>query len=183
MSQIIWRGTTWTYGNWGGKGWSAGQFTPKGEKVDRDVEAQDDLDQVFKDHDINYEDAEERWKESPQSREDRRNYWNDIIAADEQMIRDIRELRDSGALGEPPSMSSELTYQEASPAWYAAQQAQLAFETAVAAHMRLRVRPARLQDSVNVSVDLVCPCNHHLQGDAAQTSGQQHSAKRHAGSP
>ena len=50
-------------------------------------------------------------------------------------------------------------------------------------HVRLRVRPARLQDSVNVSVDLVCPCNHHLQGDAAQTSGQQHSAKRHAGSP
>ncbi len=29
---------TWTYGRWGGKGWSAGQFTPTGGKPKWEIE-------------------------------------------------------------------------------------------------------------------------------------------------
>jgi len=50
----LWKYLIPTYGNWGGPGWSSGQWCPTGE-VDWSVEAVDDLDQCFKNHDLVYQ--------------------------------------------------------------------------------------------------------------------------------
>lgn len=44
-----------TYGNWGGPGWSGGKFTDDPDNVDWDVEAIDEMDELFKRHDYAYQ--------------------------------------------------------------------------------------------------------------------------------
>ena len=55
----------WTYGNWGGKGWSMGQFNKTEATLDRNVVALDELDKVFKAHDIYLLGIQERLKSRP----------------------------------------------------------------------------------------------------------------------
>jgi hypothetical protein len=52
MANVIWKNGTWTYGNWGGKGWSAGKFSLPSEKPDESIGGVDALDRVFKAHDM-----------------------------------------------------------------------------------------------------------------------------------
>jgi Ca2+-binding RTX toxin-like protein len=106
MTQVIIRNGVWTYGNWGGGGWSGGEFTAPGERVDRKIDGLDDLDNVFKNHDIAYEDAGLRWKASSRMAQDKQNFWNDIVAADRQMTSAINGLRSTGALGNPPGIAA-----------------------------------------------------------------------------
>lgn len=56
----------WTYGNWGGRGWSGGVFTRTTDRINRAIPAlnNDPLDQAFKNHDIGYEDAMLKWNAS-----------------------------------------------------------------------------------------------------------------------
>lgn len=81
--------STWTYGNWGGGGWSAGDFTPPGGLVNRNVPHVDELDRVFKYHDIAYEDAIYAWQDSNQSHQDKMDFWDKIIEADKKMLEGI----------------------------------------------------------------------------------------------
>jgi len=47
-----------TYGNWGGPGWSAGERTLPNGKIDWSVIGVDELDEIFKKHDFNYNEAD-----------------------------------------------------------------------------------------------------------------------------
>ena len=50
------------YGNWGGPGYSAGKDCPTGQKLsdeDKNVNGIDPMDELFKKHDIAYENAED----------------------------------------------------------------------------------------------------------------------------
>ncbi|MDD5031312.1 MAG: hypothetical protein PHH58_17765, partial [Rhodoferax sp.] len=110
MGQVVFRidlqgNRTWTYGNWGGGGWSGDKFTAPGERVNQLVVALDPLDAVFKSHDIAYEDAMIRWNVSPKTVWDTHVFWQEIVIADKQMIGDIAVLRISGALGNPPGIA------------------------------------------------------------------------------
>lgn len=110
MGQVVFRidlqgNRTWTYGNWGGGGWSGDKFTAPGERVNQLVGVIDPLDAVFKKHDIAYEDAMIRWNVSPKTVWDTHVFWQDIVIADKQMIGDIAVLRLSGALGNPPGIA------------------------------------------------------------------------------
>lgn len=113
----------WTYGNWGGKGWSMGHFNETNNLLDRRVRALNDdpLDQAFKKHDIAYEDAMLKWKASPQNDANTRMFWQEIVAADEKMLGDINTLRVTGQLGNPPGIAP------ASSQYIAAAQATAAF--------------------------------------------------------
>jgi len=44
-----------TYGNWGGPGWSGGQFVSDPKKTNWDIPAVDEMDLVFKWHDYSYQ--------------------------------------------------------------------------------------------------------------------------------
>src|SRR6266496_2171695 len=70
-----------TYGNWGGEGWSGGEYIAPGQPVNRNVTGIDPLDDVFKAHDIAYEDAQ---VSSPGPA-----YRDAIIAADVQLLIDM----------------------------------------------------------------------------------------------
>jgi len=37
MTQVVFRNGTWTYGNWGGGGWSQGEFLPPNQLVNQRV--------------------------------------------------------------------------------------------------------------------------------------------------
>jgi len=86
---------TWTYGNWGGKGWSAGQFTPPGQEPNWDVGSNGPLDAIFKVHDKAYQDLQNAWNASAKSKQDIADYWNSTLAADSQMRRGIQDLEDN----------------------------------------------------------------------------------------
>ncbi|MBI5783750.1 MAG: hypothetical protein HZA69_08400, partial [Gammaproteobacteria bacterium] len=75
------------YGNWGGAGWSGGEFMPS--KINRDAEVKDDLDQTFKDHDIAYEDADIALREE---RIDKATYRDLINDANKQLLHDMDAL-------------------------------------------------------------------------------------------
>lgn len=47
-------GLTWTYGNYGGPGWSGGEFVKPTEKPKWIVRPLDPLDEIFKEHDEAY---------------------------------------------------------------------------------------------------------------------------------
>lgn len=86
MSQpaIVWRTNdstgirTWTYGNWGGGGWSNGEFTPPGQSPDfrGSIENLTELDKTFRSHDQNYQLAQDAYKLSPRSDADKAAYWD-----------------------------------------------------------------------------------------------------------
>jgi hypothetical protein len=126
--KVVWRINprtgvrTWTYGKWGGAGWSNGKFTPPGTAPDWTGDTDSKLDEVFRSHDRQYEDAKKAYTKSKQTDADKTAYWNAIIQADKAMIKNIDTLRKSGDLGNPPS---EL--QEASDDYSAAGQAQTIF--------------------------------------------------------
>jgi hypothetical protein len=80
---------TWTYGNWGGKGWSAGEFTPPGQEPKWEVIGLTDLDKIFKVHDKAYQDLEDAWNDSSKSARDRVDYWESIITGDNQMRQSV----------------------------------------------------------------------------------------------
>jgi hypothetical protein len=107
----------WTYGNWGGAGWSGGQFNVKEATLNRAIKALDSLDQVFKDHDIAYEDAMFKWQASSKSVGATFLFWKEIIAADNAMLSSIDAIKADGSIG---SVDSN--------AWAAATQATLAFK-------------------------------------------------------
>jgi hypothetical protein len=44
-----------TYGNWGGPGWSGGKFVHDPKLVDWSVPAIDEMDELFKQHDLRYQ--------------------------------------------------------------------------------------------------------------------------------
>ena len=75
------------YGNWGGWGWSGREIFPP--KIDRTVGVKDALDQTFKDHDIRYEDADEKLKNGEIDKATHRELIND---ADKQLLRDMDAL-------------------------------------------------------------------------------------------
>jgi hypothetical protein len=45
---------TWTYGNYGGLGWTGGQFTPPDKDPNTQIPALDKLDEIFMNHDLAY---------------------------------------------------------------------------------------------------------------------------------
>ena len=96
--------STWTYGNWGGGGWSAGEFTPPGQEPDWNVRSESSLDEVFRSHDRAYEDAKKAWEAGSGADVDKVAYWDAIIQADRDMLKGIDDLRKSGELGNPPGI-------------------------------------------------------------------------------
>jgi hypothetical protein len=101
------------YGRWGGPGWSDGHFTQPGEKINWDGEYVDELDGKFRDHDHAYERALDNFKNTG----DRKDYWREIIDADQTLIREIRNLpkgvdpfMDSAGLGAVEAFQAKLLY-------------------------------------------------------------------------
>ncbi|PTD96445.1 calcium-binding protein [Pseudothauera lacus] len=127
-ARIVWQrnpegARTWTYGYWGGGGWSNGQFTSESQSVDPSGPVADQLDQQFKDHDLAYDSAIRAWKSSDQTLTAIHNFWDAIIAADRAMLDGIHDLRRNGDLGNPPGLGST------SETYIAAKDAAQAFDT------------------------------------------------------
>ena len=107
---IIWRinpvtgGWVWTYGNFGGKGWTGGEFTPPGQKPIFGDRPNDRLDGVFYDHDKAYDDRDKAWEKSAKTPADINAYWDAKRAADLAMIGQINGLLKSGEYGDPADM-------------------------------------------------------------------------------
>lgn len=126
--KVVWRinphtgARTWTYGDFGGAGWSGGEFTEPGKPPKLAGPGLSKLDLTFRSHDEAYSKAEIAYAKSKQTDADKTAYWKAIIQADKAMIKNIDTLRKSGDLGNPPS---EL--QEASDDYSAAGQAQTIF--------------------------------------------------------
>ena len=105
---VVWRTNpytgeyTWTYGNWGGKGWSAGQFTPPGQKPDWKVIGLTDLDKIFREHDKAYQNLEDAWNASSKSPQDIADYWGSTISADNQMRQSIHDSGVNNGWGSYP---------------------------------------------------------------------------------
>ena len=97
---VVWRNGIWTYGNWGGKGWSGGKFTAPNEPVPRGIDGLDSLDRVFRLHDIAYENLQDDWDTSAKTEADCHRYYDALYQADTQMVVAIDALRSFGALGE-----------------------------------------------------------------------------------
>ena len=127
-SGVVWRTnpytgkSTWTSGNWGGGGWSNGEFTPPGQTPDFTGPTQGKLDETFRNHDKKYEDAKIDYEKSSRTDADKVAYWDKLIQADKDMLREMSDLRKSGQLGNPPGVNTP-----ASPDYAAAAQASLAF--------------------------------------------------------
>jgi hypothetical protein len=68
-----------TYGNWGGPGWSGGQWRIAGEEVRWDCPAIDEMDRAFKDHD-------ERWQKNLTTK----------IEADEILVEELSKINVRG---------------------------------------------------------------------------------------
>ena len=81
--------TTWTYGNYGGKGWSAGEFTPPGTEPAWEVRPLDELDSIFQIHDLAYAAAEKAFDASEKTTADQFRYAKDILMADATMVLSI----------------------------------------------------------------------------------------------
>jgi len=111
MSQpaIVWRTNditgirTWTYGNWGGAGWSNGKFTPREESPNFAGPVISKLDETFRSHDESYQKAQDAYESSPRTDADKAAYWDAIIQADRDMLKAIEVLRRNGDLGNPAS--------------------------------------------------------------------------------
>ena len=134
---------TWTYGNWGGAGWSNGEFTPLGQSPDWTGETGSKLDEVFRDHDRVYEDAKVAWEAGGGTDTDKVAYWDAIIRADKDMLKGIDDLRKNGELGNPPGIGP------VSPDYVAAAQASAAFSLVLKERERSRDRladPRRLYE-------------------------------------
>ena len=129
-SDIVWRTnpytgkSTWTSGDWGGAGWSNGKFTRPGQSADFSGSTDNltALDKTFRNHDERYQKAQDAYESSSRTDADKAAYWDKLIQADKDMLREMSDLRKSGELGDPPG---ELT--PASPDYAAAAQASLAF--------------------------------------------------------
>ena len=94
----------WTYGNFGGKGWTGGEFTPPGQKPIFGDRPNDRLDGVFYDHDKAYDDRDKAWEKSAKTPADINAYWDAKRAADLAMIGQINGLLKSGEYGDPADM-------------------------------------------------------------------------------
>jgi len=150
MSQpmIIWRTNpytgkrTWTYGDWGGAGWSGGAFTPPGQEPDWRAPTRSKLDEVFKKHDRIYSDAEKYYEKSSKTDSEKTDYWNKIINADKDMLKEVQDLRKNGDLGNGPGIAPE------SPDYAAGREVIIAFGWAVIPQRELSrdmlVDPSRL---------------------------------------
>jgi len=56
----MWWPRVLTYGNWGGPGWSGGEFVHDPKLTDWTVQAVDDMDAAFKMHDLHYQGGGDR---------------------------------------------------------------------------------------------------------------------------
>ena len=79
MTQAVLRNGTWTYGYWGGGGWSQGEFLPANQLVDQNFGVMDGLDQIFKVHDIGFENVMTTYTASDQKDADIKSFWQGII--------------------------------------------------------------------------------------------------------
>lgn len=78
----------WKYcGNYGGPGWSGGEYVSPGDPVNWDVIPVDAVDSLFREHDMGYSDAD-RAKEQG----DIPGYWDRVIAADTKLMKDLENL-------------------------------------------------------------------------------------------
>ncbi|PUE30394.1 hypothetical protein B9Z39_02460 [Limnohabitans sp. JirII-29] len=94
---------TWTYGNWGGQGWSGGKFLKPGERPDfENVLGKNDLDNIFKIHDKSYWDIQQAWETSGKTSADIAQYWQSTMAADNAMRESIKELKLNNGWGDTP---------------------------------------------------------------------------------
>ncbi|WP_286162322.1 calcium-binding protein, partial [Duganella sp. HH101] len=75
------------YGNYGGPGWTGGAFVGPTERGNFDVAPKDALDGFFRQHDMDYADAEEA-----RQRGDAGEYWRRITEADNKLIDSIDKL-------------------------------------------------------------------------------------------
>ena len=103
-TQVIWQNNphingvidntagTWTYGNYGGKGWTGGEFTPPDAEPKFHLAPKNDLDAVFKVHDQDYQKTKDTWNASAKTDADVAKYWQDTIAADNKMRQSIQGL-------------------------------------------------------------------------------------------
>lgn len=141
MAQIIWRSNphtgslVWTCGNYGGPGWTGGQFTPPGQESNTRPRGQDQLDNVFKSHDESYDAMQTAWDNSAKSIADTNRYWDAKRTADDRMLADINQLRTSGVLGSPPGIGVPV-----SESYRAAAQADLLFRASMSAEDAANMR-------------------------------------------
>ena len=77
------------YGNWGGPGWSGGKVVPDGSPVDINADARDPLDEIFKQHDIAYEDINSDFAAGIISEAERNARINE---ADRALVAEYRNL-------------------------------------------------------------------------------------------
>ena len=140
MAQIIWRtnpytgSVVWTYGKYGGPGWTGGEFTPPGQESNTRLPGDDPLDNVFKTHDEAYDGMRTAWDNSAKSPQDINRYWDAKRAADNEMLADINHLRTSGQLGSPPGIGP------VSEPYRAAAQADLLFRAIMSAEDAANMR-------------------------------------------
>jgi hypothetical protein len=104
MATVVWRlnpytgSTVWTYGNYGGLGWTGGEFTPPGQKSKFAAPPADGTDTVFRDHDAAYEAAQEVYKASGHTQADQIAALRAIIRADEAMQARLKDIVNDASL-------------------------------------------------------------------------------------
>lgn len=89
-------GLTWTYGNYGGPGWSADEFTAPKATPDWKVPPIDELDSIFFQHDKSYQKAEDIYELSGKTGADACERNRAILVADAVMILSIEAFLQPG---------------------------------------------------------------------------------------
>jgi len=104
MTTVVWRlnpytgSTVWTYGNYGGPGWTGGEFTPPDQQSKFAAPPADGTDRVFMVHDKAYGAAQDAYKASGHTRADQIAALRAIIKADEVMQASLKGIINGGSL-------------------------------------------------------------------------------------
>lgn len=78
-----------TYGNWGGPGWSGGEYPSSPSDTDWEVPSVDSMDEVFKEHDRRYQLAISDYDNGLITEEEKENFW---VEADKFLVKSLDDM-------------------------------------------------------------------------------------------